>query len=70
MRKREGVEDMTNPNPMDEILKISSRLPTVVLEDINKRIGDWMAMGGKYTDPYIEQQLSFARRFVKESEQA
>ncbi|WFB60557.1 DUF6877 family protein [Paenibacillus sp. BR1-192] len=61
---------MTNPNPMDEILKISSRLPTVVLEDINKRIGDWLAMGGQYTDPYIEQQLSFARRFVEESEQA
>lgn len=50
---------------MDEILKISARLPTVILEDINKRIGDWMAMGGDYTDPYIEQQLKFARRFVK-----
>ncbi|WP_340463015.1 DUF6877 family protein [Paenibacillus glucanolyticus] len=23
-------------------------------------------MGGQYTDPYIEQQLRFARRFVKE----
>lgn len=66
MRKRESVEEMTKPNPMDEILKISARLPTVVLEDINKRIGDWMAMGGNYTDPYIEQQLSFAKRFVKE----
>lgn len=68
MRKREGVEDMAKPNPMDEILKISGRLPTVVLEDINKRIGDWMAMGGKYTDAYIEQQLSFAKRFVEEGE--
>ncbi|GAA0844434.1 hypothetical protein GCM10008915_47250 [Bifidobacterium pullorum subsp. gallinarum] len=57
---------MTKPNPMDEILKISDQLPTVVLEDINKRIGDWLAMGGQYTDPYIEQQLRFARRFVKE----
>ncbi|MFB6473324.1 DUF6877 family protein [Paenibacillus glucanolyticus] len=54
---------MTKPNPMDEILKISDKLPMVVLEDINKRIGDWMAMGGQYTDPYIEQQLRFARRF-------
>ncbi|MFB6472995.1 DUF6877 family protein [Paenibacillus glucanolyticus] len=51
---------------MDEILKISGQLPTVVLEDINKRIGDWLAMGGNYTDSYIEQQLRFARRFVKE----
>lgn len=50
---------------MDEILKISDQLPMVVLEDINKRIGDWLAMGGQYTDPYIEQQLRFARGFVK-----
>ncbi|MGG1878153.1 DUF6877 family protein [Paenibacillus cisolokensis] len=59
---------MAEPNPMDEILKISSRLPQVVLEDINKRIGDWMAMGGNYTDPYIEQQLRFVRRFVDNDE--
>lgn len=57
---------MTQPNPMDEILKISHLLPMAVLQDINQRIGDWMAMGGKYTDSYIEQQLRFARRFVKE----
>ncbi|MBK1678715.1 hypothetical protein CKO38_19180 [Rhodospirillum rubrum] len=59
---------MTKPNPMDEILKISNQLPMVVLEDINKRIGDWLAMGGQDSDPYIEQQLRFARRFVKEGE--
>ncbi|MCI1777166.1 MAG: hypothetical protein LKI04_24455 [Paenibacillus lautus] len=59
---------MAEPNPMDEILKISARLPQVVLEDINKRIGDWMAMGGNYTDPYIKQQLRFARRFVENDE--
>lgn len=57
---------MEETNPMDEILKISGQLPTLVLEDINKRIGDWLAMGGNYTDSYIEQQLRFARRFVKE----
>lgn len=56
---------MTKSNPMDEILKISDQLPMVVLEDINKRIGDWLAMGGQCTDPYTEQQLRFARRFVK-----
>lgn len=56
---------MEEPNPMDEILKIADQLPMAVLEDINQRIGDWMAMGGKYTDPYIEHQLRFARQFVK-----
>ncbi|PJN53640.1 hypothetical protein PAEVO_03600 [Paenibacillus sp. GM2FR] len=53
-------------NPLDEILKISNQLPMVVLQDINQRIGDWLAMGGKSTDSYIEQQLQFARRFVKD----
>lgn len=56
-------------NPLDEILEISTQLPMAVLEDINQRIGDWLAMGGKSTDPYIEQQLRFARRFVKEVDQ-
>ncbi|WP_442951136.1 DUF6877 family protein [Paenibacillus sp. 481] len=49
---------------MHEITKISRFLPRYVLEDINRRIGDWLASGGKETDPYIEQQLRFAKRFV------
>lgn len=52
-------------NPLEEINKIASDLPLVVLQDIDKRIGDWIAAGGKDDDPYIEQQLRFARRFVK-----
>lgn len=51
-------------NPLDELIKISHRLPSVVLNDINRRIGDWLAMGGESTDPYIEQQLRYARRFI------
>lgn len=53
-------------NPMAEINKFSAKLPLPVLHDIDKRIGDWLASGGKETDPYIEQQLRFARRFIKE----
>lgn len=56
---------MTKANPLDEILGISHQLPLSVLQDINQRIGDWLAMGGQPDDPYIEQQLRFARRFVK-----
>lgn len=51
-------------NPLDELIKITHRLPSVVVEDINRRIGDWLAMGGESTDPYIEQQLRYARRFI------
>lgn len=50
---------------MQELLTISSQLPTEVLADVDKRIGDWLASGGKEDDPYIEQQLRFAKRFVE-----
>ncbi|MDT9720454.1 hypothetical protein QVE09_16160 [Paenibacillus sp. ClWae2A] len=56
----------TEVNPLQEITLISHRLPTIVLNDINRRIGDWLASGGNETDPYIEQQLRFARRFISE----
>lgn len=55
-------------NPMADINKITDQLPLPVLQDINQRIGDWLASGGKDTDPYIEQQLRFARRFLKEGD--
>ncbi|AXF39477.1 hypothetical protein KMC73_gp60 [Paenibacillus phage Wanderer] len=59
---------MNSNDPLREILKISSELPTVVLQDINHRIGDWLAMGGRNTDSYIEQQLRFAKRFLNGGE--
>lgn len=52
-------------NPLEEINSIAHLLPLPVLQDINQRIGDWLASGGKETDPYIEQQLRFARRFAQ-----
>lgn len=52
-------------NPMEEITRISNRLPLPVLQDIDKRIGDWLASGGKETDAYTEQQLRFAQRFIE-----
>ncbi|OAB48482.1 hypothetical protein PBAT_02285 [Paenibacillus antarcticus] len=53
-------------NPMDELLKISHLIPFEPLQDINRRIGDWLAMGGKQDDPYIAQQLRYAKRYVRE----
>lgn len=55
-------------NPMREIAKISHKLPLVVLEDINFRISSWLAGGGKETDPYIHQQLQFARNVLDSME--
>lgn len=53
-------------SPLQEILQISNKLPVPVLNHIKQRIGDWLASGGNEDDPYIEQQLRFARRFVDE----
>ncbi|WP_340446620.1 DUF6877 family protein [Paenibacillus larvae] len=50
------------------MLKISGKLPPVVLRDIDLRIGHWLAMGGRTTDSYIEQQLRFAKRFANGGE--
>lgn len=55
-------------NALQEIAKISSQLPTPVLVDINQRVGDWLSSGGNEDDPYIYQQLRFARRFVKDDD--
>lgn len=53
-------------SPLQEIIRISNKLPIEVLKDIKQRIGDWLASGGNENDPYIEQQLRFARRFIEE----
>lgn len=50
---------------LDEINKIAHKLPLEVLQDIDKRTGDWLAMGGKHDDPYIQQQLRYARNVIK-----
>lgn len=55
-------------NPMEEIAEIAHRLPTWVLKDIDKRTTDWLSGGGKVDDPYIEQQLRFARNVLKSEE--
>lgn len=52
-------------SPMDQILAISALLPREVLDDIYRRIGDWLASGGSEEDPYIEQQLRYAKHFLK-----
>ena len=40
-------------------------IPFVVLKDIEKRITDWLASGGKEDDQYIKQQFRYAEKFVR-----
>lgn len=49
---------------IQQIHKIADRLPTVVLQDIHQRIGDWLSSGGDPDADYVYQQLRYAQRFV------
>ena len=37
-------------------------IPIEVLQDVDKRISDWRAAGGKDSDAYIQNQLRYLKR--------
>jgi len=49
-------------NPLIELHQIACELPLEVLSDVKQRIGDWLASGGKETDPYIKKQVAYAQK--------
>ncbi|PIJ97971.1 hypothetical protein CTN02_11350 [Lysinibacillus sphaericus] len=48
--------------PLYELHQIACELPISVLVDVKQRIGDWLASGGKETDPYVKQQVVYAQK--------
>lgn len=52
----------SNVSPLYELHQIAYELPLNVLSDVKQRIGDWLASGGKETDPYIRQQVAYAKK--------
>ena len=36
-----------------------------VLQDVDKRISDWLAMGGKEDDSYIQRQIKYLKQVEK-----
>lgn len=40
-------------------------IPIKVLQDVDKRIADWRAAGGKDSDAYIQNQLRYLKRVEK-----
>lgn len=53
----------------DRILAATTKLPRdialKVLMDVNQRITDWRASGGRDDDTYIEQQVRYAGNVAK-----
>lgn len=55
---------------LQQIEVIAHELPYEALLDIHKRIGDWLDSGGGPDDPYIHQQLRFAKNVIRSEENA
>lgn len=53
---------------LSELTKITNKLPLEVLQDVHRRMADWLASGGSDDDSYMYQQLRYAQRFVNEEE--
>lgn len=52
-------------NTMEDLNKNLNKLPIQAIEDINKRITDWMSCeGNSIDDPYIKQQLRYAENLI------
>lgn len=49
---------------IEDITKYSNYIPASVLLDIDKRIADWLASGGKEDSPYIKQQFRYVENVV------
>jgi len=50
---------------MENLNKNINKLPVEAVEDINKRITDWMSEeGSSIDDPYIKQQFRYAENLI------
>lgn len=56
------VDSGRNLTPEDIKLDV---IPDNVLQDVDKRISDWKAAGGKDSDEYIQNQLRYLKRVEK-----
>ena len=49
---------------MSDLNENLKHLPTAALQDIDKRITDWLASGGSEDDAYIKQQFRYAEKVI------
>ncbi len=49
---------------IDDLSRYIEYLPTAVIQDIDKRITDWLSSRGTLEDSYIKQQLRFAENVL------
>ncbi len=49
---------------INDLMRNADKLPLMVLEDILKRVTDWMASGGNIKDEYVQNQFRYAEKFI------
>lgn len=54
---------MMSKTAMQQLSELSLQLPLNVLKDIDHRVSDWLAEGGDENDPYIWQQVRYAKNY-------
>lgn len=50
---------------INNLVDNSKYLPIAALQDIDKRMGDWLASGGSLKDGYIKQQFRYAENIIR-----
>lgn len=43
---------------------VKYNIPPEVVNDVNKRISDWLSSGGNLDDPYIKQQWKYIENYI------
>ena len=49
---------------IDLLEKYINLVPSILLEDVDKRISDWLSFGGSLDDDYIQQQYNYIERYI------
>lgn len=47
---------------VDALEGVPNEIKLPALADISSRLTDWIFAGGKHDDPYIKQQVNYAKR--------
>ncbi|EQF22280.1 hypothetical protein QEW_4449 [Clostridioides difficile CD160] len=62
----ENKVHINNIQQLNDALK-KYNIPSIILEDVDRRITNWFADGGNENDAYIKQQYRYIENFINTS---